>query len=51
MKLILKKFTCINATDDPGGDSPYFVVFVGKPKSERPRLAHFEGTAASADGV
>jgi hypothetical protein len=32
MKLNLKKFTCIDATDDPGCDSPYFVVFVGKPK-------------------
>jgi len=32
MKLVLKKFTCLDATDDPGGDSPYFVVFVGNPK-------------------
>jgi hypothetical protein len=38
MKLILKKFTCLNATDDPGGDSPYFVVFVGKPKATPVRL-------------
>jgi hypothetical protein len=36
MKLNLKKFICIDATDDPGGDSPYFVVFVGKPKDLPP---------------
>ena len=33
MKLVLKHFICNDATDDPGGDSPYFVIFVGHPKT------------------
>ena len=32
-KLILKEFRCVEESDENDSDSPYFVVFVGKPGS------------------
>jgi hypothetical protein len=33
-KLILKKFRCIEETDEVDSDSPYFAVFVGDPSTK-----------------